>query len=812
MAERLEPRNLLSGTSAAASSAGHAAAAPAVVQQQEPGLSIIIYTAPYNGLQHDAIGIAEGNNDTSINGTFSFTYNGSPDAPTNVGTYTVAGTFTSADPNYSNGTTQTTFSITQAAPKITVTGGTFPFDFNAHPATATAIGVDSVTPVEGSFSFTYNGSSNPPVNAGSYAVVATFTSSDPNYANATGNATIVIPDPTIPGGVTVSGASTTSVNVSWNPVLEPSGGTPTYNVYERIYHHATSRYSPPYYTYNLVASGSTATSAVIGGLTPAAADGTAPGHSYVVTSLLGGVESSRSAPASGAPLYAPSFGFYLIGGALWSGSSPTNVTVGQTQQFSIETYGNEAPTFSVASGPSCVSIDPTTGLISISPTAADVGTFTTSFTATNSIGSVTSPPLAIHVLALPTVDVTGGTFAFDGNTHSATAVAYGSDGVTPIVGTFSFTYSPASYPTAQSTAPYAQSGSYIVHATFTSSDPNYGNALGTGTLVIAPTTPTLVINDGSFMFDGNLHEATATAIGIDGATAVDGTFDFTYNGDPNPPTAPGTYSVVANFTSNNSDYANSSANGTIVIGAVADNPTTTITIGATSTYNVTGTGPTGQPQQIQNDSSAPVGLFVTGINQVGGIDGKGNTTIGDGSNLTANHIVQGSLVIGGTATAPSTVTIAASDAAGNPLPAAAISATTSAATASASSLATGSSAGASGPTTTAESLESSSVEKSNIGRQPSVGSADPPSSPLTISAPPSDPAPLAIDALQSPRTSNDGPISSGAASIAPGRPDSLASLPPAAVDSVFEDNGVQTSPADELLDLIGPALDKPAID
>ena len=42
-----------------------------------------------------------------------------------------------------------------------------------------------MTPVAGSFAFTYNGSTTPPTAAGTYAVVATFTSADPSYANAT---------------------------------------------------------------------------------------------------------------------------------------------------------------------------------------------------------------------------------------------------------------------------------------------------------------------------------------------------------------------------------------------------------------------------------------------------------------------------------------------------------------------------------------------------------------------------------------------------------------------------------------------------
>ena len=58
-----------------------------------------------------------------------------------------------------------------------------------------------------------------------------------------------------------------------------------------------------------------------------------------------------------------------------------------------------------------------------------------------------------------------------------------------------------------------------------------------------------------------------------------------------------------------------------------------------------------------------------------GIEGPGTLTVGAGSSMTAGHIVQAALVIGGTAGAPAIVTIAASDASGNPLALAAVSTT-----------------------------------------------------------------------------------------------------------------------------------------
>jgi hypothetical protein len=69
-----------------------------------------------------------------------------------------------------------------------------------------------------------------------------------------------------------------------------------------------------------------------------------------------------------------------------------------------------------------------------------------------------------------------------------------------------------------------------------------------------------------------------------------------------------------------------------------------------------------------NGQVAGGGLLVSGTNQqVGNIDGSGNVTINSGASLTANHIVQNALVIGGAAGNPATVTIDASDASGNPL-------------------------------------------------------------------------------------------------------------------------------------------------
>ncbi len=73
---------------------------------------------------------------------------------------------------------------------------------------------------------------------------------------------------------------------------------------------------------------------------------------------------------------------------------------------------------------------------------------------------------------------------------------------------------------------------------------------------------------------------------------------------------------------------------------------------------------------IVNNSQRTSGgmLLVSGTHQqVGSIDGTGDTVVNEGSDLTADHIIQNAPVIGGTAGSPAIVTIDASDASGGPL-------------------------------------------------------------------------------------------------------------------------------------------------
>lgn len=101
------------------------------------------------------------------------TYDGGSTAPTNAGSYSVVATID--NPDYS-GSASDTLVIHPAAASVALTDLAYVYNGASHAATATT------TPAGLSLAVTYNGFSTLPVNAGSYAVIATIT--DPNYVGS----------------------------------------------------------------------------------------------------------------------------------------------------------------------------------------------------------------------------------------------------------------------------------------------------------------------------------------------------------------------------------------------------------------------------------------------------------------------------------------------------------------------------------------------------------------------------------------------------------------------------------------------------
>ncbi|MEJ6982622.1 MBG domain-containing protein, partial [Pedobacter sp. P351] len=113
----------------------------------------------------------------------SITYDGSPTAPTNAGSYAVVASLTNA--NYVADNATGNLVIGKASASISLASLSQTYDGTTRSATATT------TPaVLTGISFTYDGSPTAPTNAGSYAVVASLTNANYVADNATGNLVI----------------------------------------------------------------------------------------------------------------------------------------------------------------------------------------------------------------------------------------------------------------------------------------------------------------------------------------------------------------------------------------------------------------------------------------------------------------------------------------------------------------------------------------------------------------------------------------------------------------------------------------------
>jgi hypothetical protein len=150
-------------------------------------IQINVNDVTYNGSPF-AAGVIVSGVDPDFFPPDSVTYNGSPDNPVDAGTYTVVATF-NGTAIYESATATKTFTIHQATPTVTVTGGTFTYNGQPHQASGFVTGVADAS--LGTPTFTYNGNSQPPVTVGTYEVVASF-AGNANYEAASATTAISI--------------------------------------------------------------------------------------------------------------------------------------------------------------------------------------------------------------------------------------------------------------------------------------------------------------------------------------------------------------------------------------------------------------------------------------------------------------------------------------------------------------------------------------------------------------------------------------------------------------------------------------------
>jgi hypothetical protein len=499
-----------------------------------PAVPIVTVSAgpfTYNGNPQAVTATAVGTDGvTPVAGSFAFTYDGSTTPPTDAGSYAVTAAFTSADPSYANATVTTTETINPATPTITVDSGPFAYDgVTQQSATATAVGVDGVTPVAGSFAFNYNGATTAPIGPGLFTVSTAFTSSDPNYASTTvtSNEIITSPGTLVPTLSLVDGSTNYEGNAHADTAtaVDPTDGVTPVNGSFLI-------------TYN----GST----------------TAPTQAGSYAVVANFVSSDLN--------YADA----TISGTLTISQATPTITISSSYPFYYDTFAQAQYVSEVGVD----GITPVNGTLSVlyngtSTLPVNAGTYTVSVTftsndpnylSTTATGSMTIQQSGVSLY----YNLNGGQYyyIYNGTPQGVigTATGYFNN---PVNGTFTYAYFDSTGTQLPGTPTAA--GFYTFTEYFTSLDPNYASGSFGYNFAIYAATPTVTVTGGPFTYNGQGQGATATAVGIDGVTPVPGTASFTYNGSSSTPLLPGTYAVVATFTPTDPNYSSSTGSGTIVI-------------------------------------------------------------------------------------------------------------------------------------------------------------------------------------------------------------------------------------------------------
>ena len=196
------------------------------------------------------------------------------------------------------------------------------------------------------------------------------------------------------------------------------------------------------------------------------------------------------------------------------------------------------------------------------PTAAGSYTVVATLVNANYQGSISGTLVIAKAGSTTTLalgaEFVGGTVTYNGSSHGATAkwTSTGADGATASLPVSYVGINGTSY--ASSTNAPTSAGQYMASASF-AGDANHAGSSGNVAFTIAPgmVTATVTLGNLSQTYTGMPLSASAT-------TNAPGTssFTFTYNGSATPPTAAGSYAVVATLV--NASY-HGSATGTLVI-------------------------------------------------------------------------------------------------------------------------------------------------------------------------------------------------------------------------------------------------------
>jgi Tol biopolymer transport system component len=473
-----------------------AKATPAIVFDPSPAAFV------YDGQPHAVAATATGVGGAAI-GTLPVTYDGSAAPPINAGTYTASATI-AASANYTSRTQTATLTIASATPTLAISGGPFVFDGQPHPATVTVTGIGGQAP-GGALTVTYNGSYAAPINAGTYAVVASV-GAQGNYAAGTASGTLVVEPKTAAIVWSPAGPITYGATLSWQQLNAGSGD-----------HVAGSwSYTPAEGT--LLDAGTHTLSATF---TPADTN-------YAPATETRSLEVRRAVPTLGLAFYnvfydgQPHPAGVGVRGVNWELLEPVTVTYNGTSDVPV----NAGVYVIEASYPGSPNYEPV------------------SRTYTGEIYKVGSLNMSWDSPGTITYGTPLGPAQF-----RTTASRPGT-----------FSYSPGQ-------GAVLDAGSHTLTATFTPEDPvNYAGGTMTNTVTVLQAVPVITIEGDAATYDGQPHPAGVTVTGFGGEPLTP--FTVTYNGSAALPVAVGTYDVAVTYLGS-TNYRSNTVHRPLVIAKAA---------------------------------------------------------------------------------------------------------------------------------------------------------------------------------------------------------------------------------------------------